>query len=186
MKTKQIALSLLMFTLTCFMPTQAAAQRPDGEEMKGRRAEMIEQLAERLAKDMDLKGDAKSEFIAQYKMYQNELQATQSGRRGMLNPNADREKKKLSDEEAQNLVDEYFSRQEQQIAQQQKRLEVEKKYYAEFKKTLTPQQLAKIFRQRQNMRQGGQGPRQGGFGGPQGGPRQGGFGGPQGGMGGDF
>ena len=65
---------------------------------------------------------------------------------------------------------------------------MEKKYCAEFGKTLTPQQLVKIFGQRQggNQRQGGQ-QRQGGFGGPQGGGR-GGFGGPQGGGfgGGDF
>ncbi len=170
----------------------ASAQRFSQEEMEARRAQMVEQQAERMAKDLDLKGDAKTSFVALYKEYQNELMSTQQRQRGQQRQDGQSDRKKLTDEEAQKQIDEYFARQESQIVQQQKRLEVEKKYYEEFKKTLTVQQLAKVFRQRQMMqRQGGQRP--GGFGGPQGGfggngggMRQGGFGGNGGGMGGDF
>ena len=71
-------------------------------------------------------------------------------------------------------------RQEQQAGQLQKRVEIQKRYYAEFQKTLKPAQILKaMFPQRARQQQGRQqnqsGFRRGGFGGP-GGP--GGFGGP--------
>lgn len=183
---------IMILALVAMTGLSAFAQRPTQEEMQARRAEMIEKQADRLAKDMDLKGDAKTQFVATFKAYQQELASTQQNRRN-AEPRGERgqqsDKKKLTDEEAQKQVQEYFDRQERQLAQQQARLEIEKKYLAEFQKTLTPQQLVKIFhQQRMQSRQGGQNFRQGGFGGPQGGNRQGGFGGgqPGGGFGGDF
>ena len=179
---------MMFVALVALFTLSAQAQRPNQEEMKERRAQMIAQQAEKLAKECDLKDEAKTQFVATYKAYQDELQSTQRNRQWQRNGQQTAEKKKLSDEEAQKQVQDYFTRQEENIAQLQKRLEVEKKYLAEFQKTLTPQQLAKIFRQRQqNMggMQNGQrqyGPRQGGFGGPQGNSERGGFGGP----GGDF
>jgi len=155
MKTKNLfATALLSMALLFSVNNTATAQRPSQEEMQARRAQMVEQQAERLAKDLDLKGDQKTSFVATYKTYQNELMATMQGQRGQRQE-GQQEKKKLSDEEAHKQLDEYFARQESQIAQQQKRLEVERKYYAEFKNTLTPQQLVKVFRQRQGgQRQG--------------------------------
>lgn len=174
--------TLIAMTLMAMTTMTAMAQRPSREDMQQRRTEMAEKQAERLAKDFDLKDDAKTQFIATYKAYRAELQAAQPERqRPETNDGQEVKKKKMTDEEAQKKVDEYFARQEQQIANQQKRLEVEKKFYAEFKKTLTPQQLAKVFTA-QRQRQGGQ-QRPGGFGG-HGGGRPGGFGGP-GGQGGD-
>ena len=187
MKTKNLFATALLSTALLFsVNNPATAQRPSQEDMQARRAQMVEQQAERLAKDLDLKGDQKTSFVDTYKAYQNELMAAVQGQRGQQRQEGQQEKKKLSDEEAQKQLDEYFARQEAQIAQQQKRLEVERKYYAEFKKTLTPQQLVKVFRQRQGGQRQGGGQRPGGFGGPQGGDRPGGFGGNGGGMGGDF
>lgn len=191
MKAKNLFASALLATALLFsVNNTASAQRPNREDMQARRAEMVAQQAERLAKDLDLKGDQKTSFVATYKQYREELQSVQQGQQGQRPQQGQQERKKLTDEEAQKQLDEYFARQEQQIAQQQKRLEVERKYFDEFKKTLTPQQLVKVFRQRQMQRQGGQrqgfGGPQGGFGGNGGGMRQGGFGGNGGGMGGDF
>lgn len=180
---------IMMMALVAMITLSATAQnRPSREEMQARRAEQIEKQADRLSKDFDLKGDAKTNFVATYKAYQDELASTmmqgrqrQTGReRG-----EQADSKKLTSEQAQKQLEEYFSRQEEQIAQQQKRLEIEKKYCTELSKTLTPQQLVKIFGQRQGQQQQRQGgiQRQGGFGGPQGGGR-GGFGGGQGGFGG--
>ena len=93
----------------------------------------------------------------------------------------------MSDEEITNRIKGAFERQEKMIEAMQKRLDVQKKYYAEFGKTLKPQQLMKIFGQQrpsQGQRDGQRGPRDGGrgnFGGGRGGfGGNGGFGGPGG------
>ncbi|MBP5514443.1 MAG: hypothetical protein J6Y04_06675 [Bacteroidaceae bacterium] len=192
---------ILVLSLVTMMSLSAMAQRSQ-ENMQARRAEMISTMADRVAKDLNLKDDAKTQFVATYKAYQEELMGTyQIGRNQGQGQRGERQNdRKLSDEEAQKQVEQYFERQEQQIKQSQARLEIEKKYLAEFQKTLTPQQLAKVFTQRQQMgmRQGGQGGRNfggqggmrpgGGFGGGFGGGGGGGFGGGGGGGfgGGDF
>lgn len=167
----------------------AVAQRPSQEDREARRAEMVQKQAERLAKDFSLKGDAKKSFMDTYVAYQQELQSLGQTNRQRPDRNAqagqNSQKKELSVEEATKQVDEYFSRQEQQVARQLQRLAVEKEYYAKFKETLTPQQLVKIFVQREQRQGGGQqrgnfGPRDGG---QNRGPRGGGFGGgPEGGF----
>ena len=181
---------ILVLSLVTMMSLSAMAQRSQ-ENMQARRAEMISTMADRVAKDLNLKDDAKTQFVATYKAYQEELMGTyQIGRNQGQGQRGERQNdRKLSDEEAQKQVEQYFERQEQQIKQSQARLEIEKKYLAEFQKTLTPQQLAKVFTQRQQMgmRQGGQGGRNfggqggmrpgGGFGGGFGGGGGGGFGG---------
>ena len=190
MKTKLTALALfLAFNFQLSTLNTLMAQRPSKEDMEARRGEMVEKRAEKLAKDFNLKGEEKDKFVATFKAYQKELMDSQIGSRGQ-GERPDGEKKKLSDEEAQKMLDECFTRQEKQIANMQTRLEIEKKYYAELQKTLTPQQLVRVFRQRnerQGQRPGGQ---HGGYrGGPQGGfggGHQGGFGGPGGASGGDF
>ena len=155
------------------------------EERAQMRTEMIKRVAERTAKDFDLKGDSKDAFMKVYEEYQTEMFQTNQGgirQRGQEGE----EKKELSAEEANAKIQEQFTRQEEQIATMQKRLEIQKKYSAEFAKILTPQQVLKVFTpQRNNQRNGqqrgqGDGQRQGSFGGG-----RGGFGGP-GGFGGGF
>lgn len=191
---KRIMTAMALVATVC-LGANAQQQRPSKEEMEARRAEKMEKRAEKLATDFELKGDAKEEFKTTYKEFQTELQGLLWGaNRQVQQPNGQRgekaEKKKMTEEEAVQQLAEYFGQQEEQIATQQKRFDLEKKYYAKLQNILKPQQLVKIFHQRreqqgpQGAQRGGQqrGSRPGGFGGP-----QGGFGGPQGGgFGGDF
>lgn len=160
------------------------AQEDNGRD--ARRQEFQARQTERLVKDLKLEGEKKTQFEAVYKRYQEELAATRQQTRQR---DEDDTKKELTDEEATAKVNEIFTRQEEQIQQQQLRLDIQKKYCAEFSTILTPQQLVRVFQQPQGNRQSGrsgfqQGGR-GGRGGFGGGPRGGGFGGGFGG-GGDF
>lgn len=166
----------------------ATANAQDNDR-DARRQEMRTRQTERLVKDLKLEGEKKSQFEAIYERYLDELTALHPQQN--RDADSDRSKKELTDEQATAKLNEVFARQAEQIQQQQLRLDIQKKYCAEFSSILTPQQLLRVFQQQggrqggQNgMRQGGQGGR-GGFGG--GGPRGGfGGGGGFGGPGGDF
>ncbi len=167
---KRITLTLVC--LAAFGVFSTMAQRPEFNEkdMEARRAERIEKQAEKLAKDFGLKDDARKSFMTTYKEYMNEKQAVRP--KGSPNKEGDKNEK-LSDEAAVRMIEDGF-------AQQQQRLDIDKKYYAKLKKSLTPQQLLKVFGN-QNNRQRGQ---QRNFNGQQGRPNRspnGGFGGGQGG-----
>ncbi len=159
--------------------TNANAQDNNRE---ARRAEMQARQTERLIKDLKLTDEQKTKFEPIYNNYQKELAALREDRNREQDDNQ-RDKKELTDAEATAQLQEFFSRQEQQIQQSQLRLDIQKKYLAEFSNVLTPQQLLKVFRpqfgrnrQQQGGPRGGQGfrgPRGGGFGGP-----GGNFGGP--------
>ncbi len=162
------------------------------EDRAQMRAQVIQRVAERTAKDFDLKGDAKETFLQTFTAYQTEMFQTNQGGQHQRPQEGD-DKKELTDEEANARIQEQFTRKEEQIATLQKRLEIQKKYSTEFAKILTPQQVLKVLTpqrnsqrgqqrgqqrsQDDNQRQGGwQGGGRGGFGGPGGGFR-GGFGG---------
>lgn len=148
-----------------------------------RRQEMQARQTERLIKDMKLSDEQKPKFEAIYARYMEEMSAT----RTQQNRDRQNDNKDLTDAEATAKLNEQFARQAEQIQQQQLRLDIQKKYCAEFSAVLTPQQLLMVFQpQAQQMnRQGQQGGRgnRGGFGG---GGNRGGFGGggPRGGFGG--
>lgn len=175
----------------------SAQERMSAEQREKAIAERIGSAADRMAKDFDLKEDAKKSFVETYTAYQKEMFATNQNQGQRLEQNGrDGEKKELTKEEAEARIKQNFERQEQQIATMQKRLEVQKKYAEEFGKVLTPQQVLKVLNPQRgqqggrdqmrrqgngdNQRRGGfeGGPRGGGFGG---GNRGGGFGGPGGG-----
>lgn len=175
----------------------SAQERMSAEQREKAIAERIGSAADRMAKDFDLKDDAKKSFVDTYTAYQKEMFATNQNQGQRLEQNGrDGEKKELTKEEAEARIKQNFERQEQQIATMQKRLEVQKKYAEEFGKVLTPQQVLKVLNPQRgqqggrdqmrrqgngdNQRRGGfeGGPRGGGFGG---GNRGGGFGGPGGG-----
>lgn len=175
----------------------SAQERMSAEQREKAIAERIGSAADRMAKDFDLKDDAKKSFVETYTAYQKEMFATNQNQGQRLEQNGrDCEKKELTKEEAEARIKQNFERQEQQIATMQKRLEVQKKYAEEFGKVLTPQQVLKVLNPQRgqqggrdqmrrqgngdNQRRGGfeGGPRGGGFGG---GNRGGGFGGPGGG-----
>ena len=175
----------------------SAQERMSAEQREKAIAERIGSAADRMAKDFDLKDDAKKSFVETYTAYQKEMFATNQFQGQRLEQNGrDDEKKELTKEDAEARIKQNFERQEQQIATMQKRLEVQKKYAEEFGKVLTPQQVLKVLNPQRgqqggrdqmrrqgngdNQRRGGfeGGPRGGGFGG---GNRGGGFGGPGGG-----
>ena len=175
----------------------SAQERMSAEQREKAIAERIGSAADRMAKDFDLKEDAKKSFVETYTAYQKEMFATNQNQGQRLEQNGrDDEKKELTKEDAEARIKQNFERQEQQIATMQKRLEVQKKYAEEFGKVLTPQQVLKVLNPQRgqqggrdqlrrqgngdNQRRGGfeGGPRGGGFGG---GNRGGGFGGPGGG-----
>jgi len=178
--------SILMVALMLGISTATFAQDENKSEDRAKmRAEMVQKQAERLAKDFELKDDAKTSFIETFTKYQNELASGMENLRRSNNGEKSEEKKELTEEEATAKIQENFSRQETQIKAMQSRLETQKKYYAEFSKILTPQQLVKIFAQnrRDGQQRGGQrseGNRQGGNRGGFGGGNRGGFGGPGG------
>ena len=176
------------FTFLVMGNVSAQQGQRSEEERATQRAEMIQRVAERTAKDFKLKDEAKESFLTIYKAYQAEMFQTNQG--GMRQRSAeDEEKKELTDEEANAKIQEQFTRQEEQIATLQKRLEIQKKYSEEFAKILTPQQVLKVLTPQRGQRGGqrgqvdGQQRGQGGFGGGRGG-FGGGFGGGRGGFGG--
>lgn len=175
----------------------SAQERMSAEQREKAIAERIGSAADRMAKEFDLKDDAKKSFVDTYTAYQKEMFATNQFQGQRLEQNGrDDEKKEMTKEDAEARIKQNFERQEQQIATMQKRLEVQKKYAEEFGKVLTPQQVLKVLNPQRgqqggrdqmrrqgngdNQRRGGfeGGPRGGGFGG---GNRGGGFGGPGGG-----
>ncbi len=162
--------------------TSANAQRRQMSEadMQQMRTEMVQRQTERMAKELDLKGDEKTSFMETYAKYQTELNEAMSMGNMFGNRGEETKAEKMSDEECYEKIKESLDMQEQQIAQSQKRLEITKKYMAEFMGTLTPQQLYKVFGQRQRGQRGQNGQNGGGMRGGFGGGFGGGF--PGGGM----
>ncbi len=140
----------------------AQAQENNNEERQKMQVERVKKMAERKADDMKLEGDKKSDFVAMYLQYQNDLmnahRKLMENRQRSQNPE---EKKTLTDEEAKAKVDQFFAQQEKQVQAAQARLAVHKKYYIAFSKTLTPQQLAEVFSEQRRPMQMGPGQRQG-------------------------
>ncbi len=171
-------LLVMMLAMTSVFPV--VAQQNAEEERGSRRTEMSQKYAERLADDLKLKDASKAAFLKTFQQYQAELQTV--GRNTRADELAERksDKKEVTDAEATAQIKNSFARQEQTIKQMQQRLEIQKKYYAEFSKTLTPQQLKKIFVQSRRPMQMGQ--RGQSMGGQRGGFNRGGMRGP----GGDF
>jgi len=168
----------------------AQQEQRSEEERAQMRAQMIKRVADRTAKDFDLKGDAKEAFLQTFTAYQTEMFQTNMGGLRQHSQEGD-DKKELTDDEANARIQEQFTRQEEQIATLQKRLEIQKKYSAEFAKVLTPQQVLKVLTPQRNNQRGQQrgqenGQRQGGWQGGGRGGFGGGFGGPGGGFRGGF
>ena len=170
---------MMMVALVAMMALAASAQqRMNREQMQQMMAERTEKQAERLAKDFDLKGEQKEQFVTLYKEYSAAVSNRDNWERRPQN--AQTNSKNMTDEEATAKFEEQMQQQEKQIEQMQQRLQATRDYYVKMKELLTPQQLYKVFAPQQRQGQG-QGQRGGqGFGGQ----RPGGFGGGQRPMGG--
>ncbi len=182
-------LALVGSTAVC---AQERTNAERSEERTKAIAERIEKSAERLAKDFNLKDDAKKTFVSIYSDYQKEMFATNQPQGQRQQANLNEEKKELSEEEATAKIKENFNRQEQQIATMQKRLDTQKKFAEKFSEVLTPQQILKVLTPQRGQGQRGQDQRMNNDGNQRrnnfeegarrgfGGPRGGGFGGPDG------
>ena len=131
------------FYVICLVCSETAMAQ-DGKDRKGdmRREQMMEKRAERLADELELKGDARSEFLVTYKNYQQDLM---SHRKTPPFP-ADlggKKESELTEEEAAERIKAEFDRKAQQIVDAYNTLEVDKKYYELFSKTMSAKQLMK-------------------------------------------
>ena len=170
----------ILFVLALALAVTASAQ--NGNEGRRERqnnfslAEMNNRMASRLANQMKLDKETEQKFTVLYLDYQN-------ARHNAVNPKGGDQEgveqrinfERLTDEEATDLIQKNFDRQEKQLA-------IDKEYLPKFLEILTPAQAAQIYLnraggrmmgQQRNGGQRGNGPRGGGFGGP-----GGGFGGP--------
>ncbi len=168
-------------TLALFATVSVFAQN-ENERRRERRndmniAEIYNRQAARLVKQLKLKDDKKDSFTALYLDYQN-------ARHNAVNPNGGDQEgaemrvdfNNLSDDDALELIQKNFDRQEKQLV-------VDREYLPKFLEIITPAQAAQVFMQRPGRPDGGNGQgRQGREGGNGGG--RGGFGGPGGGFGG--
>lgn len=141
-------ITMMLAVSFCFVFTLSAQNR--------NREDMMEKRAETLANEFGLKDEAKTTFKTQYTAYQQELFTARM--QGISMPNANAEKTEdLSDDEIKALIQKKFDREAQQIVNSYNALNVEKKYYEEFSKILTPAQLYKVFvpeRPERNQRPG--------------------------------
>lgn len=177
---------MLIIMALCLMACgQVMAQdEPQSENREAKRAELIAKSGERLAKTFGLENAARDSFLAVYTQYQTEMFGTNSrtSKPEAREAQQGEDKKELTDAQATERIEANFKRQEAQVEQLQKRLDIQKRYYARFQQMLTPAQTLKAMfpqrpRQQGGERQGAQGNRRGGFGGPGG---RGGFGGSEG------
>ena len=168
---------MIIMALGLMVSAQVQAQEKESAESReAKRSEMIAKSGERLAKSFSLDDSKKESFLTIYTEYQTEMFATneRSDAKAQQQKKADGEKKEeLTDAQATERIQANFAQQEEQVARLQKRLEIQKRYYARFSEVLTQAQTLKaMFPQRTRpqgngqQRQGGNGARSGGFGGP--------------------
>ncbi len=126
---------ILLFACLAFASSTYAQPDP---------SQMFERRAESMADELKLKDDAKTAFVERYKAYLQEMFTARMD--GMQQNQQNRSKNEnLTDEKAKALIQQHFDQSTQQIVNSYNVLNVEKKYYEEFAKTLTPQQLVKVF-----------------------------------------
>jgi len=168
------------FLVVALFATVNVVAQNDNERRRERQsnmniAEIYNRQAARMVKQLKLKDDKEGAFTALYLDWQN-------ARHNVVNPRGgDQEGNEMnvdltniSDDDALELIQKNFERQEKQLA-------VDKEYLPKFLEIITPAQAAQVFINRPGRPNGGRG--QGGQGGGRGG-RGGGFGGPGGGFGG--
>lgn len=113
--------------------------------------QLMEKRAGRLADELKLEGVARDSFIVTYKNYQEELMAHRRVPERMAA--AENNGGEMTEEEAAVRLKTVFDNKAQDIVDAYNRLEVDKKYYAEFSKSLSSVQLLKIFAPMRAQRQ---------------------------------
>ena len=167
--------TIFIAVMAAFGILAANAQEEASTNRAVKRAEMTEKSAEKFVKEFNLEGDAQKSFVQTYSNYVEELancdsavksgsssESNQAGKKKAGSSRAgkkvDGKKAELTDAEATEKLNDMLARQQKAIEGMQARLEVQKKYVAEFGKVLTPAQVYKVMgRQRPGLQQGGAG-----------------------------
>ena len=161
--------TIFIAVMAAFGILAANAQEEASTNRAAKRAEMTVKSAEKFVKEFNLEGDAQKSFVQTYSNYVEELancySAVKSGSSSESNQAGKKEdgkKAELTDAEATEKLNDMLARQQKAIEGMQARLEVQKKYVAEFGKVLTPAQVYKVMGrqrtqagQRPGMQQGG-------------------------------
>ena len=145
---KKFVLFFAAAIMTC-SNMQAQRRQMSQEELEKMRTERVQRQTENMSKELKLEGEAKTAFETTYSKYLTELNEANPIETDRRNRDEETKAEKMTDEECYAKIKENLERQEKQIAQSQKRLEITKKYMAELLPTLSAQQLYKVFGERQ-------------------------------------
>lgn len=164
--------TIFIAVMAAFGILAANAQEEASTNRAAKRAEMTEKSAEKFVKKFNLEGDAQKSFVQTYSNYVEELAncdsavksgTSQAGKK-QAGKKVDGKKAELTDAEATEKLNNMLARQQKAIEGMKARLEVQKKYVAEFGKVLTPAQVYKVMGrqrtqagQRPGLQQGGAG-----------------------------
>ena len=174
--------TIFIAVMAAFGILAANAQEEASTNRAAKRAEMTVKSAEKFVKEFNLEGDAQKSFVQTYSHYVEELAncdsavksgSSQAGTKEAGKKEAgkkeagkkvDGKKAELTDAEATEKLNDMLTRQQNAIESMKARLEVQKKYVAEFGKVLTPAQVYKVMGrqrtqagQRPGLQQGGAG-----------------------------
>ena len=116
--TTALAIAAVLFSTT------VSAQ--EGNNRAERRAEQQARQTERLIKDLKLDEEKKQQFEPVYQRYLDEMAATMP--RQQAEERQRQSTDNLTDAEATTQLQDFFDRQDQQLQQQQLRIEIQKKY----------------------------------------------------------
>lgn len=114
------------FCAACLVCSKLAMAQ-DGKDRKGdmRWEQMMEKRAERLADELELKEDSRSEFLVTYKSYQQDLQSHRKAPAFLTDLGGEKESE-LTEENAAERIKMEFDRKAQQIVDAYNTLEIDK------------------------------------------------------------
>ena len=133
---------LLITALALVLVSAVAMAQNNRRNQRMNPAEMYTNMAENLAKQLKLKKEKAETFKLLYVDYQNARRAAQ-GAAGDFTAEAP-DVKKMTDEEANQLIQEQFASQEKQLA-------VDKEFLPKFLEIITPVEAAQVFVPRLSM-----------------------------------
>ena len=132
----------LITALALVLVTVAASAQNNRNRQRMNPAEMYTTMAENLAKQLKLKKEKAETFKLLYVDYQNARRAAQGSTADFTSDLPD--VKKMTDEEANQLIADQFAAQEKQLA-------VDKEFLPKFLEFLTPVEAAQVFVTRLSM-----------------------------------
>ncbi len=124
---------LLLAAICCSLSIQAQAKGSKTQRTKPSQTEMAQKQATRIANELGFTDGTRDRFIATFVNCQQELWNLRKGQRP-------KKAGQLTDEQADSVVKARFDFSE-------RTLELRRKYYAEYRKFLTPRQILQVYDQ---------------------------------------